>query len=139
MEMQNIDEMISSMKSEVLAKFDFAFWKKANELNSRAATIGKLLSEQGAFFRKLVSPLPQGSSQVNQTGVVITGWKRSYSDEESKGLSDLRDKLHVEYNDLQKQLNSCRKQIKDAVREFNANEERQYQSAFGAYQVKAKE
>src|SRR3989344_2849999 len=137
MEMQNIDEMISSMKSEVLAKFDFAFWKKANELNSRAATIGKLLSEQGAFFRKLVSPLPQGSSQVNQTGVVITGWKRSYSEEEAKGLQELRDRLQAEYNDLQKQLNSCRKQIKDAVREHNANEERRYQSAYGVYKVAA--
>ena len=139
MELQNIDEMIANLKSEVLARFDFAFWKKANELNSRAAAIGKLLSEQGAFFRKLVSPLPQGGSQVNQTGVVITSWKRSYTDEEAKGLQELRDQLQIEYNNLQKQLNSCRKQIKDAVREFNLEEERRYQSVYGIYQVKAKE
>ena len=138
MDLQKVDEMIANLKSDVLARFDFAFWKRANELNSRAAAIGKLLSEQDAFFRKLVSPLPQGGSQVNQTGVVITSWKRAYSETEAGELSELRDRLQIEYNDLQKQLNSCRKQIKDAVREYNLEQERQYQSVYGIYQVAAK-
>ena len=138
MDLQNIDEMIANLKSEVVAKFDFAFWKKANELNSRAAVIGKLLSEQGAFFRKLVSPLPQGKSETNQTGVVITSWKRAYGEEGTAEFLDLRDHLQAEYNDLQRELNGCRKQIKDALRAYNLGEERKYQAAYGDYQVAAK-
>ena len=138
MELQNIDEMIANLKSEVLSRFDFAFWKRANELNSRAAAIGKLLSEQGAFFRKLVSPLPQGKSETIQTGVVLTSWKRAYGEEQAAEFVQLRDHLQQEYNDLQRQLNGCRKQIKDALREYNLVEERRYQAAYGEYQIVAK-
>jgi len=138
MEMSNIDEMIATLKPEVLAKFDLAFWMNANELNSRAAVLGKLLSEQGSFFRELVKALPKGSEQTTQTGVVITQWKRAYSEESVGELSRLRDELQAGYNDLQKQLNGCRKQIKDAVRAYNLDAERQYQAAYGPYQVAAK-
>ena len=138
MELQNIDEMIANLKSEVLSRFNFAFWKRANELNSRAAVIGKLLSEQGAFFRKLVSPLPQGKSETIQAGVVITSWKRAYAEKQAAEFAQLRDQLQREYNDLQRQLNGCRKQIKDALREYNLAEERRYQVAYGEYQVVAK-
>lgn len=138
MDLQNIDEMVASLKSEVLEKFDFAFWKMANELNSRAAVLGKLLSEQGAFFRRLVAPLPQGKSETNQTGVVITSWKRAYDTEAVAEFATARDQLQAEYNDLQRQLSGCRKQIKDALREHNLAEERSYQAAYGAYQVAAK-
>jgi hypothetical protein len=137
-ELQNIDEMIANLKSEVLARFDFAFWKKANELNSRAAAIGKLLSEQGAFFRRLVSVTPAGETQTVQTGVVITSWKYAYSGTEANGLVELREKLQAEYNDLQRQLNGHRKQVKDAVREYNLEQERAYQLVFGTYQIAAK-
>jgi hypothetical protein len=135
MELQNIDEMIASLKSEVLATFDFVFWKRANELNSRAATLGKLLSEQGAFFRKLVTPLPKGKSETTTSGVVITSWKRAYTPEGAIELGRTREDLQAEYNDLQKQLNGCRKQVKDAVREYNLAEERQYQVALNAYRL----
>jgi hypothetical protein len=47
----------------------------------------------------------------------------------------LRDELQSEYNGLQQQLNGCRKQIKDAVRVYNLDAERQYQTAYGLYQV----
>ncbi len=138
MDMVNIDEMIDVLKPEVFAQFDFAFWKKAKELNSRAAAIGKLLSDRDAFFRKMVSPLPSGSSQVNQTGVVLTSWKCSYSEASVAEFVRQRDTLQNEYNDLQKQLNSCRKQIKDAVRVYDLEQERQYQTVYGTYQVAMK-
>lgn len=135
MDLGNIDEMIANLKSEVLAKFDFAFWKKANELNARAAVIGKLLSEQGSFFREIIKPLPKGNEQVTQTGVVIFQWERSYSPEQLAEFVGLRDTLQAEYSDLQMQLNGCKKQVKDAVRAYNLEQERQYQSAYGKYQT----
>lgn len=139
MDMTNIDEMIGSMNSEVLAKFDLAFFKRANELNSRAAALGKLLSEQGAFFRELIKPMPKGSEQATQTGVIITTWEKSYPAEGVAEFEGLRDEMQVEYNDLQKQLNSCRKQIKDAVRAYNLEQERLYQTAYGLYRVAAEQ
>lgn len=135
MDLSNIDEMIANLKSEVLAKFDFAFWKKANELNARAAVIGKLLSEQGSFFREIIKPLPKGNEQITQTGVVIFRWERSYSQEQLAEFASLRDTLQAEYNDLQMQLNGCKKQVKDAVRAYNLDQERLYQSAYGEYQL----
>ena len=138
MELQNIDEMIATLRSDVLSRFDFAFWRRANELNSRAAVIGKLLSEEGAFFRKLVSSLPQGKSETIQGGVVITSWKRAYTKEKAWEFARLRDYLQRVYNDLQRQLNGCRKEIKDALREYNLVEERRYQVAYGEYQLTAK-
>ena len=45
--------------------------------------------------------------------------------------------MQVEYNDLQNELNGSRKQIKDAVREYNLDEERRYQLAHGEYRVAA--
>lgn len=135
MESGNIDEMIAHLKPEVLAEFNFAFWKKANELNARAAAIGKLLSEQGSFFREIIKPLPKGNEQVTQTGVVIFRWEKAYSDAELADFATLRDTLQTEYNDLQKQLNGCKKQIKDAVRAYNLEQERQYQSAYGEFQL----
>lgn len=137
MELNNIDEMLSFLTEPVMAKFDLAFWKKANELNSRAATLGKLLSVDGAFFRKLVKPLPKGGETPTQNGVIITSWKKAYTDAQLSEFDALREELQTEYNDLQKQLNSCRKQIKDAVRAYNLDAERQYQSAYGLYKVAA--
>ena len=137
MELSNIDEMIEQLQEPVLAKFDLAFWKKANELNSRAATLGKLLSVEGAFFRELVRPLPKGTEQPTQNGVIITSWKRSYAEDKVGELSSIRDELQAEYNDLQKQLNGLRKQIKDAVREYNLEEERRFQTDYGVYRVAA--
>jgi hypothetical protein len=135
MDLANIDQMIANLKSEVLAKFDFAFWKKANQLNARAAAIGKLLSEQGSFFREITKPLPKGSDQVTQTGVAIFRWEKSYSEEQIIAFTDLRDSLQAEYSDLQKQLNGLKKQVKDAVRAYNLDVERQYQTAYGEYQL----
>ncbi|HEY4528247.1 MAG TPA: hypothetical protein VJJ48_00265 [Candidatus Paceibacterota bacterium] len=137
MEMTNIDEMIGAMNSEVLAKFELAFFVRANGLNSRAAALGKLLSEQGSFFRELVKPLPKGSEQATQTGVIVTQWEKSYPAETVAEFEVLRNELQAEYNDLQKQLNGCRKQIKDAVRAYNLDAERQYQLRYGSYQVEA--
>lgn len=139
MDLGNIDEMIANLNSEVLAQFDFPFFRKANELNARAAALGKLLSEQGSFFRRLVGSLPQGSEQSTQNGVVITTWKRSYNPEAVAELSRLRDQLQTEYNNLQQQLNGCKRQIKDAVRAYNLEQERRYQSAYGAYEVAARQ
>lgn len=137
MDMSNIDEMIAALNSEVLAQFDLAFWKRANELNSRAATLGKILSEQGSFFRELVKSMPKGSDQATQNGVIITSWEKSYRPEQVEEFSRLRDELQTEYNDLQKQLNGCRKQVKDAVRTYNLDEERQYQVRYGSYKIEA--
>jgi uncharacterized protein YukE len=139
MDMSNIYEMLASLTQPVMAKFDLAFWKRANELNSRAATLGKLLSEQGSFFRELVKPLPKGGETPTQNGVIITSWKKGYSETQLSEFSLLRDELQSEYNDLQKQLNSCKKQIKDAVREYNLDAERQYQAAYGTYKVAAEQ
>ena len=137
MEMSNIDEMVANLNAEVLAQFDLAFFKRANELNSRAATLGKLLSAEGSFFRELVKSLPKGGEQATQAGVIVTQWEKSYSPEQVEEFSRLRDELQTEYNDLQKQLNGCRKQIKDAVRAYNLDAERQYQLAYGSYKVEA--
>lgn len=139
MEMSNIDEMIASLSEPVLAKFDLAFYTKANELNSRAATLGKLLSERDSFFRGLVRPLPRGGEQVTSNGVVITSWKKSYSDEDLGKFSALREELQSEYNSLQKELNGYRKLMKDAVREYNLEQERLYQDAWGLYTVAVKQ
>ncbi len=136
MDLGSIDEMIASLRPEVLAQFDFAFFKKANGLNARAAAIGKLLSEQGSFFRQLVRPLPKGSEQALQTGVVFTSWKKAYTAEQLREFAQYRDTLQAEYNDLQKQLNGLKKQIKDAVRAYNLQSERSYQASYGAYQLK---
>ncbi len=138
MDLSSIDEMIENLSPEVLAQFDFAFWQEAIGLNSRAAAIGKLLSENGAFFRKLAAPLPKGSEQPTQNGVIITTWERAYDSGALEGLSRMRDELQARYDDLQKRLNSCRKQIKDAVREYNLAHERRYQAEFGAYQLEVK-
>jgi hypothetical protein len=137
MEMGNIDEMIAALEPAVLSTFDLAFWKRANELNSRAAALGKLLSEQGSFFRELVKPLPRGNDQIIHNGVVVTLWERAYSPDKLTEFSRLRDELQEKYNDLQKQLNGCRKQIKDAVRAYNLGEERRYQLEYGQYRVDA--
>lgn len=139
MELSNIDEMIAALVPDVLAQFALSFWQRANELNSRAAVLGKLLSEQGSFFRELVKPLPKGSEQTVSTGVIITLWEKTYSVEQVREFVALREKLQAEYNDLQKQLNGCKKQIKDAVRVYNLEHERQYQLAFGLYQVEVSE
>jgi hypothetical protein len=135
MDLTNIDEMIANMKPEVLAQFDFDFWKEANELNSRAAALGKLLSEQGSFFRELVKPLPAGGDQMTNSGVVVTTWERAYSPEQVAEFERLRDELRAEYDSLQRQLNGRRKQIKDAVRAYNLDQERQYQAAYAIYRV----
>jgi hypothetical protein len=135
MDLANIDQMIANLKTAVLAKFDFAFWQRANQLNARAAAIGKLLSEQGSFFREITKPLPKGSDQVTQTGVAIFRWEKSYSEEQIAAFATLRDSLQAEYNDLQKQLNGLKKQVKDAVRAYNLDVERQYQVAYGEYQL----
>jgi len=137
MDLDNIDEMIQYLEPEVLKQFSFAFWQKANDLNSRAATIGKLLSEQGSFFRTLIKPLPQGSEQLTSSGVLLTQWKRAYSDEVIAELKLQRDKLQTEYDNLQKQLNSCRKQIKDTLRAYNLAEDRRYQQELSEYRVAA--
>lgn len=139
MEMDNIDQMIGALKPEVLDQFDFSFWKNANSLNSSAAVIGKLLSERDAFFRKLVSPAPQAMRDKSATGVIIMSWKRSYNDEQFAAFIALRDTLRVVYENLQRELNSCRKQIKDAVRAYDRAEEERYQSEHGVYQLKARE
>ncbi len=131
----NIDEMIAGLKPEVLARFDFAFWKRANELNARAAVIGKLLSEQGSFFREVIKPLPSGGEQVTQAGVVIFRYEKAYSPDELVDFVRIRETLQAEYNDLQKQLNGLKKQIKDAVRAYNLEQERQYQAAYGEYRL----
>ncbi len=136
MDLGSIDEMIANMKPEVLSQFEFAFFKKANQLNSRAAAIGKLLSEQSSFFRQLVRPLPKGSEQALQSGVVITSWKKSYTPEQLTEFAQYRETLQAEYNDLQRQLNGLKKQIKDAVRAYNLQQERQYQASYGQYQLK---
>lgn len=135
MDLANIDQMIANLKPSVLQKFNFAFWRKANELNARAAAIGKLLSEQGSFFREITKPLPKGSDQVTQTGVAIFRWEKSYSEEQIIAFTELRDSLQAEYNDLQKQLNGLKKQVKDAVRAYNLEVERQYQTAYGDYSI----
>jgi hypothetical protein len=135
MDLANIDQMIANLKPAVLQKFNFAFWRKANELNARAAAIGKLLSEQGSFFRELTKPLPKGSDQVTQTGVAIFRWEKSYNEEQTAAFVALRDSLQAEYNDLQKQLNGLKKQVKNAVRAYNLDVERQYQAAYGEYQL----
>jgi len=135
MDLANIDQMIANLKPEMLAKFNFAFWKKANQLNARAAAIGKLLSEQGSFFREITKPLPKGSDQVTQTGVVIFRWEKSYSENQISDFTELRDQLQAEYNNLQNQLNGLKKQVKDAVRAYNLDVERQYQTAYGEYQL----
>jgi hypothetical protein len=137
MDLSNIDEMIAALSPEVLAKFDFAFWKRANELNSRAAVLGKLISESGSFFRELVKPVPKDSEKTLQTGIVITAWKRAYSSSAVTEFNLKREELQHEYNDLQKQLNGCKKQIKDAVRAYNLDEERRYQAEYGIYMVEA--
>ncbi len=137
MEMANIDEMIANLDQAVLGQFDYAFWTRANELNSRAATLGKLLSEQGSFFREIIKAQPKGGDQVTQGGVIITSWEKSYSETETQEFGTLRESLQTEYNDLQRQLNGCRKQVKDAVRAYNLEQERQYQSAYGVYSLAA--
>lgn len=139
MDLGSIDEMIANLGSEVLAQFDLDFFMKANDLNSRAAVLGKLLSEKGSFFRELVRPLPKGGEQATQTGVIVTSWKRTYTDEFLAEFAQLRDELQSEYNGLQMQLNGYKKQIKDAVRAYNLNAERQYQTAFGTYQLAAQQ
>lgn len=135
MDLASIDQMIANLKPAVLQKFNFAFWRKANELNARAAAIGKLLSEQGSFFREITKPTPKGSDQVTQTGVAIFRWEKSYNEEQIAAFVALRDSLQAEYNDLQKQLNGLKKQVKDAVRAYNLEVERQYQAAYGEYQL----
>ena len=135
MDLANIDQMIANLKTEVLQKFNSPFWRKANELNARAAAIGKLLSEQGSFFREITKPTPKGSEQVTQTGVAIFRWEKSYSDEQIAEFVALRDFLQAEYTDLQKQLNGLKKQVKDAVRAYNLEVERQYQAGYGQYQL----
>lgn len=135
MELGTIDEMVANLNPSVLQKFDFAFWKQANELNSRAAVLGKLLSEEGSFFRAIIKPLPKDSEKTLQSGVVITAWKRAYGPESVAEFNALREKLQSEYNDLQKQLNSCKKQVKDALRAYNLDVELQYQTAYGLYRV----
>lgn len=139
MELDNVEELIQNLNPEVLAKFDFAFWRKANELNSQAAAIGKLISEKGSFFRELIEPLPKGGKQITQNGVVITQWEMNYSEGALKELSRVRDELQERYNSLQQQLNGCRKQVKDAVRAYNLDEERRYQSDWSAYAAKRTE
>ncbi|MBI2644790.1 hypothetical protein HYW94_01260 [Candidatus Uhrbacteria bacterium] len=139
MELDNIEEMIQNLNPEVLAKFDFAFWRKANELNSQAAALGKLISEKGSFFRELIKPLPKGDKQVTQSGVVITQWVMSYSEENLGEFSRVRDELQERYDSLQKQLNGCRKQVKDAVRAYNLDEERRYQTDWSEYAAKRTE
>jgi hypothetical protein len=136
MELANIDEIIAQLKPQVLEKFDFAFFKRANGLNSRAAALGKLLSEQGSFFRQLIKPLPKGGEQLTQNGVVITSWKRAYSEEQLKEFAEFRDTLQSEYNNLQMQLNGCKKQIKDAVRAYNLQQERLYQEVYSDYMLR---
>ncbi|MDP3899554.1 MAG: hypothetical protein Q8Q23_00545 [bacterium] len=137
MELANIDEIIANLKSDVLAQFEFAFWKRTNELNSRAAVLGKLLSEQNSFFRALVKSLPKGSEQPTQNGVIITRWKKAYSDSQLATFASQRDELQAVYNDLQQQLNGRKKQIKDALRAYNLAEERRYQTDLGIYQLAA--
>lgn len=139
MELTNIEEMIAVLKDEVLAKFNFGFWRKANELNSRAAALGKLLSADGAFFRELVKPLPRGGEQLVQAGVLITSWERHYAPEAALNFATQREVLQAEYNSLQQQLNGLRKQIKDAVREFNLAEVQRYEAEYSIYQVTARQ
>lgn len=135
MDLSNIDEMVANMKTEVLAQFDFAFFAKAQGLNARAAAIGKLLSDRGSLFRELVKRLPAGGQITLQGGVIIESWSRTYSDEQLAELNAYRDGLQTEYNSLQQQLNGCKKQIKDAVRAYNLEQERLYQSAYREYQL----
>lgn len=137
MELSNIDEMIDNLNSDVLEKFKLDFWQRANQLNSRAATLGKLLSDREAFFRELIKSRPLGTDQLTQSGMAVTTWERNYSDEEENVFAELREELQKEYNDLQKQLNGCRKQIKDAVREYNLDQERQHQSTMSAFRTEA--
>lgn len=137
MELSNIDEMMAHLTQPVLAKFDLAFWQKANELNSRAATLGKLLSADGSFFRQLVKPLPKGGKTATDNGVIITSWKKAYTEDELVEFSRLREDLQSEYNDLQKELNGFKKRIKDAVRAYNLDAERKYQTDYGVYKVAA--
>ncbi len=141
MELSNIEEMIAALKEPVLMKFDSdgAFYRKAQGLNSRAANIGKLLSERDSFFRELIKPMPKSVEQTIQTGVVITTWKKAYSSEAIEKFGAFRDKLQAEYDSLQKQLNGCKKQMKDAVREYNLEQERAYQTEYGKYRLAVQE
>lgn len=133
MEMDNMEELIQNLDPKVRDRFDFDFWKKSLELNSQAAATGKLTTGKDAFFRELVKPLPKGGEQITQAGVVVTQWEHAYSQETLEELSRVRDELQKRYNSLQQQLNGCRKQVKDAVREYNLAEERRYQSDWSEY------
>ena len=137
MDIANIDEMIAGLGPEVLAQFDFAFWQLAQQLNSRAAVLGKLLSEQGSFFREMVKAKPSDKEQLVGNGMLVTRWKPTYADEEVREFERLREKLRAEYEDLQKRLNGCKKQIKDAVRAYNLEQQVQYESALSAYRIEA--
>jgi len=134
MDTDNIDEMIGAMNDEVIAKFNTAFFMKARSLNSRAARIGKLISERGSFFRKLSQPLPQGTEQPVQGGMIVSSWERTYGSKEVAAFAEHRQELQAEYDNLQKQLNGCKKQMKDAVRAYTAEQEQAYQKAYTAYQ-----
>ncbi len=139
MGLSNIDEMVDNLEEPLLQQFEFAFYARANELNSKAAAIGKLISAQGAFFRELTRPLPKGSEQVTQSGVLLTEWEREYAPEELDRFATAREALRLEYEDLQRQLNGCRKQMKDAVRAYNLEEKRAYQVRLGVYRLAAEQ
>lgn len=139
MEMDNMEELIQNLNPAVRDRFDFDFWKKSLELNSQAAAIGKLTTGKDAFFRELVKPLPKGGEQITQAGVVVTQWEHAYSQETLEELSRVRDELQKRYNSLEQQLNSCRKQVKDAVRAYNLDEERRYQTDWSEYAARRTE
>jgi hypothetical protein len=135
MEMGNIDEMVQALNPAIFTAFDFTFWKEATELNARAAVLGKLLSEQGCFFRQLNSPLPKAEQQPTQTGVIITQWARSYNASQLEAFAQQRDRMQAEYDTLQSNLNGFKKQIKDAVRAYDLEVEKNYQAEYGAYRI----
>lgn len=138
MDMDNIEEMIGSMYDEAFRNcgLDFQFFRKATELNSRAAVLGKLLSAQGAFFRGLVRPVPASKREMVSSGVVVTTWTKTYSEEEEAEFARLRNELQEEYNSLQRELNGYKKQLKDSVRQFILAEERRYQAELSDFQLK---
>lgn len=137
MELSTIDEMVANLNTIVIAKFDFDFWQEAVSLNAKAAAIGKLLTEKDSFFRALLKVAPNSSEQTCQTGVILTKWERSYTENEAAELQKVRDSLQEEYDRLQKQLNGMKKRVKDAVRAYNLEVEKTYQSELSKYQLEA--
>lgn len=137
MDKDRIEDMaMLVINDRVWAMLDENFLVEALRLESRAAAYGQVLTSNKTFLKKVMSAprkIEQPEQVVSGVGILFTEDQLAYTEEEVKAFEGMYESLYAEYSSLQGQVSGKKKQLKDAVRDVNNLESKEYAVRFGEY------